>query len=263
MNKALSKLICATALPASLLILLYAGYSRVIMPAGSAAGLSPPSQQHWFGTDLTGGDLFLTSLQALGVELCTLLTVLPAIYALGLLIGMSLSYFSTDKLREFLLNFIRYWVTLPVILIALFLLILIGSGQKNAMLVMIFVLVPTQALYVFNQLESAKKNEFFIAKLSYGFSRPYVYRYHLVPVISRGYKGYTLARMPEIIMMNLAFNFIGVGAQPPLCSFGRLLLDGLSLMFSAWWMWCFPSITLIAIYAIMLAYKPGGGNEVH
>lgn len=251
MNSAIAKSLLPVMLPASLLLMLYAGYDRFILPVNDAARLSPPSLRHWFGTDVTGGDLFLASLQALGLEIATLLVVLPAVFLVGLLIGMVLSYFSTEKLREFLLNFIHYWVTLPVILIALFLLILIGAGQKNAILVMIFVLVPTQALYAYNQLESTKKNDFFIAKRSYGFSRLYIYLHHLLPVISKGYAGYTLARMPEIIMMNLALNFLGLGVQPPISSFGRMLFDGLSFMFSAWWMW-FPQIAILYIYSTYL-----------
>jgi len=246
MNSASSKALWTVVLPMCMLLLLYAGYSH-FMIADSAVQLSPPSLQHWFGTDVTGNDLFLASFQALGLEVGTLLVVLPVIYFSGLIIGIVLSYFSNDKVREFLLNFIHYWVTLPVILIALFLLILIGAGQKNAIVVMIFVLVPTQALYVYNQLETAKKNDFFIAKLSYGFPRSYIYRNHLLPVIAKGFTGYTLARMPEIIMMNLALNFLGLGAQPPVSSFGRMLFDGLSFMFSAWWMWLFSSVWVILL----------------
>jgi len=263
MNNASSKALVGVALPASILLLLYTGYTNLIMPSVTAARLSPPSLQHWFGTDVMGGDLFLASLQALGLEVGTLLVVLPVIYFSGLLIGMGLSYFSNDKIREFLLNFIHYWVTLPVILIALFLLILIGAGQKNAIVVMIFVLVPTLALYVYNQLETAKKNDFFIAKLSYGFSRPYIYRNHLLPVIAKGFTDYSLARMPEIIMMNLALNFLGLGAQPPVSSFGRMLFDGLSFMFSAWWMWLFSSLLVISLYTILISVwrsVANGGN---
>lgn len=254
MNSAAQRALWGVALPTCMLLILYAGYSHFVT-AGSAAGLSPPSLQHWFGTDVTGADLFLASLQALGLEVCTLLVVLPMIYFSGLLIGMILSYFSNDKIREFLLNFIHYWVTLPVILIAFFLLILIGSGQINAILVMIFVLVPTQALYVYNQLETAKKSDFFIAKLSYGFSKPYIYRNHLLPIISKSFTGYTLSRMPEIIMMNLALNFLGLGAQPPVSSFGRMLFDGLSFMFSAWWMWVSTSVLITLLYVLMLTVR--------
>ena len=236
------------------IILLFIVYKFFIV-SDEALNLSPPSIDHWFGTDLTGSDVFINSINALVLEVLTLLIVLPVIYFGGLVAGMVLSYFSNDRIREFFLNLIHYWVTLPVLLIALFILILLGAGQKNAIIVMIFIYIPTQALYVYNQLETVKKNEFFIAKMSYGFSKVYIYKNHLFPNIRERFANYTLARMPEIIMMNLALNFLGLGAQPPFSSFGRMLFDGLSFMFSAWWMWVFSVIFLIFIYLIMMKLR--------
>ena len=223
-------------------------YKSFIVNLEETKYLSEPSFRNWFGTDLTGADIFLKSMNALGIEIMTLLIILPIIYFSGLFIGMVLSYFSNDKVREFFLNLIHYWITLPVLLIALFLLILIGAGQTNAIAVMIFILIPTQALYVYNQLETVNKNDFVIAKMSYGLSKSYIYIYHLFPNVKKGCTNYTLARMPEILMMNLSLNFLGLGVQPPNASFGRLLFDGLSFMFSAWWMWVFPVTIIMVIF---------------
>ena len=178
----------------------------------SGPSMSPPSFKHWFGTGLTGNDIFVDTMSALGLEILTLLVVIPVIYFLGLLLGTLLSYFSTERMREFLLNLIHYWVTLPILLIALFLLILLGAGQKNAVFVIVFVFVPTQALYVYNRLESVKKSDFVVAKKSFGFSKLDIYKNQLFPNIQKDFTSYTLARMPEIIMMNLALNFFGHGS---------------------------------------------------
>ena len=237
----------------SMLLLCY-GYKSFIT-SKEPMHLSPPSLQYWFGTDLMGADIFLKSVNALGIEVITISIVLPIIYFLGLFSGMILSYFSNDKIREFFLNLIHYWVTLPVLLIALFLLILIGAGQINTIAIMIFILIPTQALYVYNQLETVKKNDFVIAKMSYGLSKSYIYIYHLFPNVKRGFTNYTMARMPEILMMNLALNFLGLGVQPPSSSFGRILFDGLSFMFTAWWMWVFPVILICIFYSLLLSYR--------
>lgn len=209
---------------------------------------SPPTMDHWFGTDIIGNDVFFKSLNALFVALITLAIVLPAIYLGGLIIGCVLSYFDNEKVREFFLNLVHYWVTLPVLLIAVFLLILVGAGQVNVIGILIFVLIPSQSLYVYNQMEEAKKQDFVIAKRSYGFSKAYIFLHHLFPFTKNSFNTYTLSRMPEILMMDLAFNFLGLGVQPPNSSFGRMLFDGLSFMFSAWWMWVFPVIGVCGIF---------------
>jgi peptide/nickel transport system permease protein len=211
---------------------------------------SPPTMDHWFGTDIIGNDVFFKSLNALFVALITLAIVLPAIYVGGLIIGCVLSYFDNENLKEFFLNLVHYWVTLPVLLIAVFLLILVGAGQVNVIGILIFVLIPSQSLYVYNQMEEAKKQDFVIAKRSYGFSKAYIFLHHLFPFTKNSFNIYTLSRMPEILMMDLAFNFLGLGVQPPNSSFGRMLFDGLSFMFSAWWMWVFPVILVILLFVL-------------
>ena len=211
---------------------------------------SPPTWHHWFGTDVIGNDIFLKSVSALFVALITLAIVLPTIYLGGLIIGILLSYFDNVKLREFFLNLVHYWITLPMLLIATFLLILVGAGQGNVIGILIFVLIPTQSLYVYNQMEEAKKQDFVIAKRSYGFSKGYIFFNHLFPYIKNSLTTYTLSRMPEILIMDLAFNFLGLGIQPPNSSFGKMLFEGLSFMFSAWWMWMFPSILVILLFVL-------------
>lgn len=232
------------------LSILYFGY-RYYFLSDDVLILSPPSVTHWLGTDLTGSDVLLNSINGFFLEWLTLLIVLPLVYYGGLTIGMTLSYFNNDMIGAFLQNMIRYWITLPILLIALFLLVLFGGSQKNAIIVIIFLYIPTQAIYVYNQLEIVKKKEFIITSLSYGFSKKYIYIKHILPNIKKELYNYTFARTSEIIMMNLSLNFLGLGVQAPFTSLGRMLFDGLSFMFSAWWLWCGAVILVIIMFLIM------------
>ncbi|MCJ7516223.1 MAG: ABC transporter permease subunit [Dehalococcoidia bacterium] len=229
-----------------LLVIIVLAYGK-LSPKGEVV-FSPPTWEHWFGTDVIGNDILLACADALLIALVTLAIVLPAIYIGGLIIGSLLSYYSSARLREFLLNLVHYWVTLPVLLMAIFLLILVGAGQANIIGILIFVLIPTQSLYVYNKMEEAKKQDFMITKSSYGFTKRYIFVHHLFPFIRNSLNIYTLSRMPEILMMDLAFNFLGLGIQLPNASFGRMLFDGLSFMFSAWWMWVFPVVFVILLF---------------
>jgi len=230
--------------------------------------LSPPDWNHWFGTDIIGDDIFLKCIDAIGTEILTIICVLPVIYVLGLCIGTFLSYFDNEKLKEFFLNLIHYWMTLPVLLIAMFLLILTGASQKNVIAILIFVLIPSQAIYVYNQLTEVKKQDFVLVKMSYGFSKSYIYIKHLLPNIMRSMNIYSLSRMPEVLMMNLGLNFLGLGVQPPKSSFGGMLFDGLAFMFSAWWMWVFAVIlvTLLFVltnYIARSVFERKGGTDIN
>ena len=245
-NKTRLRYLAGLSLSLVAIVLIY----KYKVPLNSNAMFSPPTWQHWFGTDIIGNDIFLKAISALFIALITLAIVLPAIYVGGLIVGCILSCFDNEKLREFFLNLVHYWLTLPVLLIATFLLILVGASQANVIGILIFVLIPSHSLYVYNQMEEAKKQDFVIAKRSYGFSKGYIFLHHLFPYIKNSFNTYTLSRMPEVLMMDLAFNFLGLGVQPPNCSFGRMLFDGLSFMFSAWWMWMFPVILVIVLFIL-------------
>jgi peptide/nickel transport system permease protein len=215
------------------------------------AMFSAPCRAHWFGTDLVGNDVLGKCFSALVVIVVTVCIVLPLIYVGGIVIGSVLSYFDSLRVREFLLGLVHYWVTLPVLLIAIFLLILTGAGQRNVVAVLIFVLLPSQSLYVYNRMEEVKKRAFVTVKRSYGFSRKYVLLNHVLPYIRNSFDSYTLSRLPEVLRMDLAFNFLGLGVQPPKASFGKMLFEGLSFMFAGWWMWLFPLILVIVVFVVV------------
>lgn len=210
--------------------------------------LSSPCAQHWFGTDIIGNDIFIKCANALWNDFAIVIAVVFLTYFLGLCIGILLSYFNSKLLKEFFLSLIHYWITLPVLLISMLLLILAGPGRQNVIFILTFALAPSHALYVYNQLSEAKKQEFALAKISYGFSKSYVYFKHLYPSIKEPLQNYTFSRVPEVLMISLGLNFIGLGIQSPQSSFGRLLFDGLPFMFSAWWLWVFPIAIIIAVF---------------
>ena len=240
-----------TVVVSTLAVLVVVGFYLCYVVNTGGYIFSPPTLNNWFGTDVIGNDIFLSSMYALFVALASIAIVLPAIYIGGLVVGIALSYFDNPKIREFFLNLVHYWITLPILLIAVFVVVLVGAGQGNVIAILIFVLIPTQSLYVYNQMEEVKKRDFIIAERSYGFSKGFIFLHYLLPYIKTSFNIYTLSRMPEILMMDLALNFLRLGVQPPSASFGNMLLDGLSFMFSAWWMWIFPVILVVLLFVLI------------
>ncbi|NQU80164.1 MAG: ABC transporter permease subunit [Bacteroidetes bacterium] len=213
--------------------------------------LTSPNINHWFGTDINGKDMFLRSMIALGYELLILSSVLLIIWVSGLIIGGLTSFFKLKLLRIFFLNLIHYIATLPILLVALFLLIIIGAGLINSIVILILAIIPTHSLYVYNQFESAKNESFIVANKGYGLSDFAIYKSHLFPFIVKRYNSYTLSRIPEIIMLNIALNFLGLGIKEPNPSLGRLLFDGISFMFSEWHLWVFPVLSIVVLFYLL------------
>lgn len=225
-----------------------------IVSARDGDALVSPSGAHWCGTGIFGEDILAETLLATGVEILTLLAVSAMVWILGIVIGALLSMPANRFVRELFMSLIHLLATLPVLLLALFLLILFGGGIVNAILILTIAALPSQVLFAYNHLESAKKEAFYLAKRSYGLSPRYLLKNHLLPYIFPRYNNYTLSRLPEITMMSLAIDFLGLGVKAPIPSLGRMLFDGMSFMFSAWWLWLFPVISVVLVFSVLSGY---------
>ncbi|MBF0631860.1 MAG: ABC transporter permease subunit [Magnetococcales bacterium] len=199
--------------------------------------LVSPGREYWLGTDISGHSMMQSLTSAIGTEIVTL--VLSTIFVLlsGLVLGSAIAITRMHVIRTLAMTCLAFWVTLPTLLVSLLLLIHFGAGQETVVAVIIFVLTPTQALYVATRIAANEGERFVQAKRSFGFSHATILRRHLVPFVFYDYIRYTLSRVPEILMTDLALNFFGLGAQPPQPSLGRLLFDGMGFLYAAWWTW--------------------------
>lgn len=233
-------------------VMLGLGAYALIVGSETSTVLGPPSFSHWFGTDLAGRDVLTQTFYASWVAILTVASVAMTIHILGLALGALLAQVHSRLLRELLASLVNYWLTVPILLIAIFVMILLGSGQMKLAVVLTVALTPTQALYVYVRLTEAQKQPFAMVKRAYGLSRTQVFISDLMPYVHPSIRSYTLSRLPEILVMDLAFNYLGLGVQPPHASIGHMLFAGLPFMFSAWWVWIGP-LVLLSILAALLS----------
>ncbi len=222
--------------------------------ASRGDSLTAPDMDHLFGTDLAGRDVLTQILRATGIAAVTVGGVACTVHVGGFAVGFLLAYLRGRVFRDLLVTLIHYWLTLPVLLIAVFVMILLGSGQLKLAIILALILIPSQALYVHSQLSDARKLDFVLVKRSLGFSRLRVVRRDVFPYVEPSVRDYTLSRLPEILVMDLAYNFLGLGVQPPDASLGRMLFDGLPFMFSAWWIWVGPAACLCIAVAVATVF---------
>ncbi len=54
----------------------------------------------------------------------------------------------------------------------------------------------------------------------------------------------TALRVGDIILIEAALSFLGLGIQPPLASWGNMIADGSDAMITAWWVTVFPGLAI-------------------
>lgn len=203
--------------------------------------LQPPSWSHWFGTDLAGKDVLLASLLATGVELATLAVVAATLHVLALVVA-SLFGLSTNRWwRAAVPQATHLWSSLPHLLLATLLVVLIGPGQLQLAACLLVALLSAHVLFCLSLFWEAERQDFITAKLAMGLPHTRIVARDVIVWVHHRLLPFSRARLPEIVMLHLALSFLGFGIRPPGVSLGGLLFDGLPFMFAAWWLWTFPA----------------------
>lgn len=204
--------------------------------------LQPTSWSHWFGTDLAGNDVFFASLFATGIELATLAVVAAALHALALIVAFLFGVSSNRWWRAALPQAMHLWSSLPHLLLATLLVVLVGPGQLQITASLLAALLAAHVLFCLSLFWEAERQDFITAKLAMGLPHTHILVQDMVIWVHHRLLPFTRARLPEIVMLHLALSFLGFGIRPPGVSLGRMLFDGLPFMFAAWWLWFFPAI---------------------
>jgi peptide/nickel transport system permease protein len=187
--------------------------------------LSQPSEAHWLGTDSIGRDLLSRiiygSQASLSVGLVSTLIAGSIGMALGLIAG-SLGGWVDNVISRIL----DAMMSIPLIIMAMFLGSVLGKGLGNIMLSVGIVMIPSYARLTRGQVISIKQRDFVTAGKIGGASRFQNAIRHILPnCISPNIVLMTM-NLGIAILVEASLSFLGMGINPPTPSWGGMVSDG-------------------------------------
>ncbi|MCM2395910.1 ABC transporter permease [Rhizobium sp. S95] len=210
----------------------------------------PPSATHLLGTDEFGRDLLTrlmfgarTSLSVSSISI--LISVLC-----GMTLGAAAGYFggAFDRMVTTVVDL--SW-SFPEILIALILVAIIGPGVGGTMAAIAVAYVAQFARLTRTQIMTLKEETYIEAARSLGASHRHILFAHLIPNALAPVLVSAMLATGDAIILEATLGFFGLGAQPPLPSWGSMMSSGSALLFKAPWIILFPglavAVTVIAI----------------
>lgn len=210
----------------------------------------PPSATHLLGTDEFGRDLLTrlmfgarTSLSVSSISI--LISVLC-----GITLGAAAGYFggAFDRMVTTVVDL--SW-SFPEILIALILVAIIGPGVGGTMAAIAVAYVAQFARLTRAQIMTLKEETYIEAARSLGASHRHILFAHLIPNALAPVLVSAMLATGDAIILEATLGFFGLGAQPPLPSWGSMMSSGSALLFKAPWIILFPglavAVTVIAI----------------
>ena len=209
-----------------------------------AAKLRPPGAAHWLGTDKLGRDV---ASQLLAGARVSLLVGLIAV-GIGLLAGTALGLWAAARrgwVEEVIMRSADLGFAFPAILTALLFTAVFGPGIVNAIVAIGLHAVPTFARVARSSALSVWSRDYVLAARACGRGRLAITFDHVLPNIAAVLIVQATIQFALAILAEAALSYLGLGTQPPQASWGRMLADAQTLMFSAPLLAVFPGLAIV------------------
>ena len=259
----LSPLVAAAALLGLALVLL-AIFAPLLAPFEPdqqklLARLRPPvgferaHPAHWFGTDQLGRDLLSRCLHGLRLTLALALFGTLIGLALGVSLGLVAGLLGgwADAL---IMACVDIKLSLPFTLVVLLVIAIAGTDVTVLICVLGIAYWAHFARLVRAQVLGLRELPFVEAARAAGASRWHIATVHMIPNIVSPVVVMASLNFSNLILLESALSFIGLGVQPPTATLGSMVGQGRDYMASAAWIVAVPAllIVLVSLAAMLL-----------
>ena len=210
-----------------------------------AEKLKPISFAHWLGTDHFGRDTLSMVMRGGVISI----VVACAAVAVGAGIGVPLGLIAAARdgwLRRLILNGSDFLFAFPALLTAILLQATLGPGMMNAILAIGIFNIPVFARVTHGAALPIWTKDFIMASRIAGRRDLVISLRHVLPNIGSLLIVQLTVQMSLALIAEAALSYIGLGVQPPLPSWGRMLSEAQTFIAVA------PRLALVPGLAILL-----------
>ena len=207
--------------------------------------LQGASTAHWLGTDHFGRDVF--SMLMVGAWNSMLVSVFAIGFGAG--IGVPLGALAAGKrgwVEETVMRFNDFAFAFPALLTAVMLSAVYGPGTINSVLAIGIFNIPVFARITRGSALSIYKREFILAARTSGKGEVRIAMDHILPNIASVLIVQGTIQFALGILAEAGLSYLGLGTQPPLPSWGKMLSEAQTMMFFA------PQLAILPGLAIVL-----------
>ncbi|OFZ84666.1 MAG: ABC transporter permease [Betaproteobacteria bacterium RBG_16_66_20] len=217
------------------------------------AMLAAPGAHHWLGTDAFGRDVMSRMIYGSRTALMVGLgaSFLGAVF--GSLIGLGSAYFG-GRVDLVVQRVMDVFFAFPVIILALAVVSILGTGVGNVILAIATPMVPRCARVVRASALSVREMPYVDAARASGFGHPRIILRHMLPNVTAPILIMATAFLGEAILLEASLSFLGLGVNEPTAAWG-LMLRGAAVEFAetAPWMAFFPGLAIsLAVFGFNL-----------
>jgi peptide/nickel transport system permease protein len=210
----------------------------------SARRFSPPSFSHLMGTDNFGRDVFSRVMMGARFTLLTAILTVAGSAAAGSALGM-LSGYAGGIWDEITVRLVDTLSSFPGILLALVMVALLGNSHVTLIIALFILFIPGFTRVMRNGMLRYKTRDFVLAARIAGVPNIRIIFVHIFPNLAPSLLSASVLALSNAILAESTMSYLGLGIQPPVPSWGRMLSESQVFLFNAPWCALGPGIMIM------------------
>lgn len=204
-----------------------------------------PTLQHPLGLDDLGRDVLSRLIHGARISLAVGVLAQLMVLAIGLLVGGIAGYLG-GRVDNLLMRGTDVVYAFPDLLFVIVIVTAVGPGFLSALVAIGLVSWVGLARLVRGQVLALREREHVLAARCLGASGPRIFLRHLLPNTLGPIVVAVTFGIPQVIFVEAALSFLGLGVRPPTASWGSMIERGRAALFAA------PHLVISAALAISL-----------
>ncbi len=216
---------------------------RLLPPLGFDSSARP---EYPLGTDNLGRDILSRLLYGSRVSLLVGVSTILLSGLVGSLIGAVAGFYRGfwDNLA---MRLVDVWMAFPSLLMAIAFGAALGPGLFNVVVALSLTTWVVYCRVVRAEVLSIRERDYILAAQATGVRDRFIILRHVLPNVLASILVVSTLQMGTVIVSEASLNFLGVGIQSSVPTWGGMLADGRDFMRQAWWLATFPGIAISAV----------------
>jgi peptide/nickel transport system permease protein len=207
------------------------------------ARLSPPSGEHWLGTDHLGRDVFSRVVYGSRTSILAGVVATTIAITLGTLLGLVAGYLH-GSIDNAIMRVTDALLAFPELVLMIAFAAIFGPGLTLAMIAIGIASVPRVIRLVRGQVLAVRALEYVEATRALGSGSWRVIGQHILPNVTSPIIVWGSMLVGTAILAEAGLSFLGLGTQPPTPSWGSMINQGNQYLRLAPWISIFPGLAI-------------------
>jgi peptide/nickel transport system permease protein len=206
---------------------------------------APPSDIHWLGTDQLGRDVVSQLMVAARNSMTVALIAVLMGGSIGVACGLLASALG-GWVEDVIMRVADIGFAFPALLFAIMLSAVFGPSLWVAVVAIAFINIPVFARVTRGAANVIWTRDYVAAARAAGQGKFAISRDHILPNVAAPVIVQATIEFAIAILAEAALSYLGLGAQPPSPSWGRMLSEAQTLMFMAPQLAIYPGLCIMA-----------------